>query len=97
MKTAAISELKSRLSEFLLCVKAGEEVIVTDRGRPVARITPLDMTQEEASTRLAELEKAGMAKVGSGKIPEDFWEKERVPDSEGKARDALLREREEGR
>ena len=30
MKTTAISRLKSSLSEYLLKVKAGEEVIVTD-------------------------------------------------------------------
>jgi prevent-host-death family protein len=97
MKTAAVSELKARLSEFLLCVKAGEEVVVTDRGRPVARITPMGANREEASVRLAALEKAGLARIGSGKIPDGFWEKERVPDNEGNALHALLREREKGR
>jgi prevent-host-death family protein len=33
-----VRELKARLSEFLGRVAAGEEVVVTDRGRPVARI-----------------------------------------------------------
>jgi prevent-host-death family protein len=35
-----IRELKSRLSEFLARVAAGEELVVTDRSRPVARIVP---------------------------------------------------------
>ncbi|HKY16083.1 MAG TPA: type II toxin-antitoxin system prevent-host-death family antitoxin [Microthrixaceae bacterium] len=37
---AGVRELKARLSEFLGKVSEGEEVIVTDRGRPVARIVP---------------------------------------------------------
>jgi len=33
MKTAAVSELKARLSEYLNQVKAGMEVLITDRGK----------------------------------------------------------------
>ena len=33
-----IRELKAKLSEYLTRAQAGEEVVVTDRGRPVARI-----------------------------------------------------------
>jgi prevent-host-death family protein len=35
-----IRELKARLSEFLAHVAEGEEVVVTDRSRPIARIVP---------------------------------------------------------
>ena len=41
MKRVPISDLKARLSEYLAGVRAGEEIIVTDRGRPVARIAPV--------------------------------------------------------
>lgn len=41
MRTTAISELKARLSEHLAWVKRGEEVLVTERGKPVARIVPV--------------------------------------------------------
>jgi len=40
MKTAAVSKLKAGLSEYLARVKAGEEVIVTERGKPIAKIVP---------------------------------------------------------
>jgi len=33
-----VKELKAHLSEFLSRVEAGEDVVVTDRGCPVARI-----------------------------------------------------------
>lgn len=41
MESAGIAELKARLSEYLSRVEAGEEVLVTDRGRPVAWLVPV--------------------------------------------------------
>jgi prevent-host-death family protein len=41
MKSVKIAELKDKLSEHLRSVEAGEEVIVTDRNRPIARIIPV--------------------------------------------------------
>ena len=40
MKTVNVSDLKARLSAHLQMVKEGEEVLVCDRNRPVARIIP---------------------------------------------------------
>ncbi len=37
-----IRELRAKLSTYLERVKAGEDVIVTERGRPVARISAPD-------------------------------------------------------
>ena len=39
MTTVAVRELKNRLSEYLRKVKAGERVVVTERGKPVAVIS----------------------------------------------------------
>lgn len=36
-----IRDLKAKLSEYVSAATAGEEIIVTDRGRPVARLTGL--------------------------------------------------------
>ncbi|HEX6710877.1 MAG TPA: type II toxin-antitoxin system prevent-host-death family antitoxin [Rubrobacter sp.] len=36
MESAGVAQLKARLSEYLARVKAGEEVLVTDRGQPVS-------------------------------------------------------------
>jgi prevent-host-death family protein len=35
-----IRELKSRLSEYVARAAEGEEIVVTDRNRPVARLVP---------------------------------------------------------
>jgi antitoxin (DNA-binding transcriptional repressor) of toxin-antitoxin stability system len=40
MKTVNISDLKAQLSAHIQFVKDGEEVLVCDRDKPVARIVP---------------------------------------------------------
>ena len=42
MTEAGIRELRDHLSRYLERVQAGEELTVTDRGRPVARLVPVD-------------------------------------------------------
>lgn len=78
MRTAAIAKLKSGLSGYLESVKAGEQVVVTDRGRPVALIVPIDphITDDE---RRAELVAKGLVKPGTGPIPADIIEGAAVP------------------
>lgn len=41
MERVGIRRLKDRLSEFVTRVRAGEVIIITDRGTPVARLIPL--------------------------------------------------------
>src|ERR1700685_361443 len=40
----AVSELRAHLSEYLDRVRAGDEVVITDRGIPVARLLGLTTT-----------------------------------------------------
>ena len=44
MKTVNISDLKAQLSAHIQLVKDGEEVLVCDRNKPVARIVPCHLT-----------------------------------------------------
>jgi prevent-host-death family protein len=41
MTSVGVRELRQRASELLRLVEQGEIVEITDRGRPVARLTPL--------------------------------------------------------
>jgi prevent-host-death family protein len=41
MKQVAVYEAKTRLSELLADVEQGEQVVITRRGRPVARLVGL--------------------------------------------------------
>lgn len=101
MESAGVAQLKARLSEYLARVKAGEEVLVTDRGRPVARLVPVGaghVSDDEAElARLRALEREGLVRLGSGRLPDGFFEKERPADPGGLLRKAVLEEREEGR
>lgn len=94
MKRVAVRELKTRLSEYLSQVKAGEEVVVTERGRPIAKIVPLS-SSESLPDRLADMERRGLVRLGNGRLPDGFWETPRVQDGEGRALGALRSERAE--
>lgn len=49
MKRINVAALKARLSENLRAVEGGDELVVTDRGRPIARLVPFE---EEHAFRL---------------------------------------------
>ena len=55
-----IRELKNNLSRLLVQVKAGEEIVVTDRGRPVARIVGEPSTREPIRKVLEPLIEQGL-------------------------------------
>jgi prevent-host-death family protein len=67
-RSASVVELKARLSEFLRLVKAGHEILITERGVPVARVLPLDES-ERRSTRRRRLAASGTVKPGHGRLP----------------------------
>jgi len=96
MKIAAVSKLKAYLSEYLSQVKAGNEVLITDRGKPVARLVPVLRTKTTRESMIR-MEKQGLLKLGSGKLPKDFWSMPRPKDPNGLVLKALLEERESGR
>lgn len=47
--SATVATLKERLSEYLGHVKAGSEVVVTEGGRPVARLTAIEPADRPAN------------------------------------------------
>ena len=57
--TATIRELKNRLSEYLRRVQEGEHLVVTDHGRPIARVERLRADQLGPEQRLALMAEAG--------------------------------------
>jgi prevent-host-death family protein len=47
-------EAKTRLSELLRQVKAGESFIITQRGKPAAKLTPIPHKEHCSPQRIAE-------------------------------------------
>jgi prevent-host-death family protein len=94
LKSANVSELKSRLSSYLADVQRGEEIIIRDRNRPIARIVPLTATGGEAEE--AALVAAGVLRLpASEKLPAAFWTKRSSSIAEKRAARAVRRERDE--
>ncbi|HEY8518086.1 MAG TPA: type II toxin-antitoxin system prevent-host-death family antitoxin [Candidatus Binatia bacterium] len=88
MKTAAISELKNRLSHFLRLVAKGETVTVLDRGKPIARISRIESGDAELESLIA----SGMARAPVKPLSKSFFTRPR-PRSRASLVDALLEDR----
>jgi prevent-host-death family protein len=96
MRTTGIAELKAHLSRYLDQVKGGEEVLVTERGLPVAKLVPL-RTGEERSSRRHRLARAGLLQLGAGRVRAALLRAPRGARVGTGVLKALLAEREEGR
>jgi len=96
MRQAKISELKNHLSRYLALVRRGEIIRVLDRDRAVAHIVPIDQPAADRPVgveALAEMERKGLIRRGSGRVPRDLVDR----DPPGRPRgvlQALLEERE---
>jgi prevent-host-death family protein len=71
MKMATITEVKNGLSAYIDRVKAGERVLVTDRGVPVAVIEPVSALRDP-NVQLLALERQGLLRRGRGPMPRDL-------------------------
>ncbi len=92
MKSVSVSDLKARLSEHLRHVARGEEVVVTDRGAPIARLIGIDADGVWGLERLAA---EGGVRLPVTALPEGFWAQRRTADPTGSLRAAILDERED--
>ena len=89
-RQVGIRELRANLSRLLDAVKEGREIVVTDRGKPVARLVPLP--EDDPLERLISL---GWATRGTGVRkpirPEDLVK------ARGSVTELLIQMREEDR
>jgi prevent-host-death family protein len=60
-----VRDLKNNLSRYLNQVGSGVEVVVTDRGRPVARLSGID---DVTGNKLAALITAGLVRPPTSKV-----------------------------
>ncbi len=67
MKTVGVRELKNRLSEYLRQVRAGEGILVTDRGEVVAELTPPGLASNDIAVPpgLLALARRGLVTLGT--------------------------------
>ena len=94
MQQVNIAELKNRLSYYLDKVRNGEELLVRDRKKPIARIVPLTNGEDEDSEVL-ELIAAGIVRPAQAELPASFWKMPRPRVRGNAALEAILAERNE--
>ena len=68
MKTATITEAKNGLSALIDRVRAGQTILILDRGIPVARLEPVSSEPRQAG-RVERLERAGMLRRAIEPLP----------------------------
>jgi prevent-host-death family protein len=65
--SVGIREAKARLSQILKFVRKGNEILLTERGRPVGKIVPLSEEVLSLAERMKELEEAGIIEPASAR------------------------------
>jgi len=89
MTEVGIETLKERLSDYLKLAQEGERVLITDQGRSIAVLSPIE--ESEAERRAWELVETGVASWSGGK-PQGSRQK---PKTRGKsASEIVLEDRE---
>lgn len=66
-KTAGIRDAKMHLSKYLKMIRGGGEIVLTDRGRPVGKIVPIENKDVSLSLRIKTLEDQGLLEIRSQK------------------------------
>jgi prevent-host-death family protein len=63
----SVRQLKDRLSQYLRAAQAGEEVVVTSHGKPVARLLPpAPATEDAQADAVARLDGQPWIRAGDG-------------------------------
>lgn len=98
MKTASITEAKNNLSALIDGLKGGEPVLILDRGRPVARLEPVEQASISDDDRLSQLIRDGIVRPARAPMPRSIVS-EPPPKLHGTASAlaSLLEERRKGR
>lgn len=87
-----LREANQHFSKAVRAVKAGREVVLTERGRPIAVMSPLNASGEEAALR--RMEAAGLLIRATKRGPMPPFRPRRI---KGKPLSVTLREIREGR
>jgi prevent-host-death family protein len=99
MAAAKLSDVKNDLSRYVARARRGERIRILVRGVPVAEIGPIDSAREgddEEEARLADLERRGIIRRGSGRVEAGILKP--GPRPRGRATsDLLIEERRSGR
>ncbi len=72
MQMVNVAELKSKLSVYLDYVRLGEEIIVSEHQRPIAKLVPL-LPDDGIDAEELEMIAAGLARAPITPLTDSFW------------------------
>ena len=90
MQTISVSDLQQNLGLYLEKVKDGDEIIVEDHNKIIARILPFDENDEEQT-----LVSQGFMTLPKKQLTDDFWETDSPEVSTEKIVETIRSERDE--
>ncbi len=64
-KMVGSRELKTRLGQYLERVRSGETILVTDRGKPIAELRPIQSSDDPTEGALRRMEAEGLLTRGT--------------------------------
>jgi prevent-host-death family protein len=71
MRKVGSREFKNRMGRYLSAVKRGQSILITDRGQPVAKVSPPEPEEagmDSLNNRLKELESEGLIRLAKRPI-----------------------------
>lgn len=74
MITKSVAEAKSKFTELLRAVEAGERIVITRHGKPVAELSPASKRNRFSLEAIAEAQRARGLSMDPVPVPEDFDE-----------------------
>jgi prevent-host-death family protein len=77
MTEVGVLEAKNKLSELLDRVESGEEICITRRGKPIAKLTPVVLPHDVEAARDAIGRLRARAKEFGGKFDWEEWKRYR--------------------
>ena len=95
MLSVKVEDLQASIASYLKHVDAGEEVVVTDRGRAVARLVPYGR-HPSLGAEDDDLAAGQVLRRGLWELPPDFWSQPTVLDPNSIFRQSVREEREQG-
>ncbi|HYB90023.1 MAG TPA: type II toxin-antitoxin system prevent-host-death family antitoxin [Candidatus Binataceae bacterium] len=72
-----LREANQRFSTIIKAVRSGKEVMLTERGKPLARLVPVK-PEREANAAVRQLEAAGLLRAAANPRPMPSWTPRRI-------------------
>ena len=68
MESVSVAATKAHLSELLTRIEGGEEIVITRRGKPVARLSPIQNVKKPVSSLQACRDQLPSQKVPASEV-----------------------------